>query len=436
MNFRSFFAFLLLFTFVSCDNEPLEGDFVVDDPSLLIPSFKAELEDFTFVGEFYNAQTVQGITTITGIRSNGDIITLNLNGAGTGSFDMVTQGFATFGIDVDPFAFSSNNQGGSGEVTVSQYSTELGVISGTFSFTATKPLLDANGQPILDGNGNPMFDVVVVTQGEFKNIPLQSDGSTGGGDGSQFYADVDGIPFVAGDETAGATYIESSDMLLIVGVNNNRTIQINIFNPKPGTYDLGADSTFETHAVYEVDGQNPYSTLIAEGGSGTLTITSLDFEANKVSGTFSFEAGRDEGNQTVSVTNGYFNNINIAAGLPGGNNDYLNAFIDGSPFSADDITIITTDMIAIQGVKTSTGEAIFFNFPADLEPGTYNLTFSGNINAGYFDGDVTFGSNNGLLVLLENSATFLRFAFNFQASLEPGGDIEHTISQGQFQYNL
>src|SRR5690606_25242024 len=113
---------------------PLEGEFVVDDPSLLIPSFKAELEDFTFEAEFYSAETVQGVTTITGIRSNGDIITLKLNGAGTGSFDMVTQGSATFGIDLDPFAFDSNNQGGSGIVTVSVYNIQQEIISGTFSF--------------------------------------------------------------------------------------------------------------------------------------------------------------------------------------------------------------------------------------------------------------------------------------------------------------
>lgn len=436
MNFRPLLALLLIIAFVSCDNEPLEGDFVVDDPSLLIPSFKAEFEDFTFVGEFYSAETVQGVTTITGVRSNGDIITLNLNGAGTGSFDMVTQGFATFGIDQEPFAFNSNNQGGFGQVTVTQYSTELEIISGTFFFTATKPILDANGQPILDGNGNPTFDVVVVSEGEFKNIPLVSDGSTGGGDTGEFYAEVDGIPFVAGDETAGATYFEASNTLVIVGVNNSRTIQINIVNPEAGTFDLGADSTIESYGVFQIDGQNPYTSLLSEGGSGTITITNLDFENNEVSGTFSFVAGRDEGNQTVTVANGYFNNINISDGVPGGGDDYLNAFVDGIAFSATDITITTTDIITIHGIKTSTGEAISFNLPADLEPGTYNFTFNGNINAAYYDGDVSFGSNNGLLVLIENSATLIRFAFNFQAVLEPGGDIEHTISQGLFQYNL
>src|SRR5690606_9913188 len=155
-----------------------------------------------------------------------------------------------------------------------------------------------------------------------------------------------------------------------------------------------------------------------------------------VSGTFSFIAGRDAGSETVTVEEGYFNQINITAGVPGSDDDYMTAFIDGIAFSADDITIITTEMIAIQGINTLTGEALFFNFPADLEPGTYNFTFDGDINAGYFNNEVTFGSNNGLFVLIENSGTLLRFAFNFQAALEPGGDIQHTISQGVFQYNF
>lgn len=436
MNFKPLFALLLLFTFVSCDNEPLEGEFIVDDPSLLIPSFKAELEDFTFEAEFYSAETLQGVTTITGIRSNGDIITLSLNGAGTGSFDLVTQGFATFGIDIEPFAFNTNNQGGSGQLTVTEYSVENEIISGTFSFTATRPLLDANGQPILDGDGNPTFDVVVITEGEFNNIPLVSDGSSGGGDNSEFYAEVNGLPFIAGNETAGASYIEASNTLVITGVNETRTIQISIVNPEPGTFELGANSTFETYAFYEIEGQDPYTTLLTEGGSGTVTITTLDFENNIVSGTFSFIAGRDAGSETVTVEEGYFNQINITAGVPGSDDDYMNAFIDGIAFSADDITIITTEMIAIQGINTLTGEALFFNFPADLEPGTYNFTFDGDINAGYFNNEVTFGSNNGLFVLIENSGTLLRFAFNFQAALEPGGDIQHTISQGVFQYNF
>src|SRR5690606_5800276 len=135
-------------------------------------------------------------------------------------------------------------------------------------------------------------------------------------DGSEFYAEVDGIPFVAGNETAGATYIEASNTLVIVGVNNNRTIQISVVDPEPGTYDLGANSTLETHAIYKIDGQDSYSTLLSEGGSGTLTITNLDFDNNEVSGTFSFVAGRDGGIETVDVEEGYFNQITISAGLP------------------------------------------------------------------------------------------------------------------------
>src|SRR5690606_2029297 len=106
------------------------------------------------------------------------------------------------------------------------------------SFTATRPLLDANGQPILDGDGNPTFDVVVITEGEFNNIPLVSDGSSGGGDNSEFYAEVDGLPFIAGNETAGASYIEASNKLVITGINETRTIQISIVNPEPGTFEL------------------------------------------------------------------------------------------------------------------------------------------------------------------------------------------------------
>ncbi len=427
---------LIAFVFISCDNEPLEGEFIVDDPTLLNPEFSAEVEGFTFVADTARAQTVQGVTTITGIRVNGDVIDLRLNGAGVGTFDMVTQGEAIFGINVDPQAFSTLNQGGFGQVVVTQYDTQLEVISGTFSFTATRPILDANGLPILDGTGNPTFDVVVITEGTFTEISLESDGTVGGGDEPEFFAEVEGLPFVAGSENAGATYIEETNTLIIQGINNERLIQINIINPELGTFDLGAETENDTKATYIIDEQEPYSTLLAEGGVGTITITEFDLENNIVSGTFSFVAGRNEGTETVTIENGFFNNLNIAAGLPGEGDDFMFAFIDGISFSADEISVETTEIHAIQAIKTSTGESFYFNFPADLETGTYQLTFDGEINAAYLDGETTFGSQTGLLVLLENSPEFIRFAFNMQTALEPGGEIIHSITEGSFKFAL
>lgn len=437
MNFKPLYAFAFLFViaFTSCDNEPLEGNFFVDDPSLLTPEFKAEFQDFTFTASVASAETVQGITTVSGLRINGDQIILKMNGSGVGPFDMVNQGEAIFGLNVSPEAFSTRNQGGSGQVVVTQYDVTQGVISGTFLFTATRPLLNVNGQPILDANGNPTFDVVVVTEGQFNNIPLVSDGSTGGDIPTEFYADVNGLPFIAGSETAGALFIQASNTLIIQGNNNDRTIQINIINPEPGTYDLGAVTTNESKATFNVDGQEPYTTLLDQGGLGTVTITALDLENNSVSGTFSFVAGRNEATEIITIENGFFNNLNIGAGLPG-DDDFLIARIDGLGFSADDITIVTTEIVAIQGVKTSTGEAIFFTFPADLDTGTYSMTFNGNINAEYFDSETTYGSHTGLLVLLENSAEFIRFAFNFQTAIEQGGEIIHLVSEGSFQFVL
>lgn len=438
MNLKHIFktVFISAFVFISCDNEPLEGEFVVDDPTVLIPEFTAEIEGFTFIADTARAQTVQGVTTITGIRSNGDVIDLRLNGAGVGTFDMVTQGEAIFGINVDPTAFSSRNQGGSGQVVVTQYDTQLEVISGTFSFTATRPLLDANGQPILDGTGNPTFDVVVISEGAFTNIALESDGSVGGGDEPEFFAEVDGLPFVAGSENAGATFIEETNTLIIQGINNERLIQINIINPELGTFDLGAETENDSKASYIVDEQEPYTSLLSEGGSGTITITTLDLENNTVSGTFSFVAGRNEGSETVTIESGFFNNLVIAAGLPGEGDDFMFAFIDGISFSADTISVITEENHTIQAIKTSTGEIITFTFPANLETGTYSLTFSGENNAQYFDGETTYGSQTGLLVLLENSAQFIRFAFNFQTAAEEGGEIIHQISEGSFKFAL
>lgn len=168
-----------LFVAISCEDEPLEGEYYNDDGDLIEDaSFIAELEDFTFVGSPAGAETLDGITTITGNRFNGDLIVLTLHGSGTGTFDMVSQGEATFGINVEPIAFSTNTDGGSGQVDISLYDADAGLISGTFSFIARRAILDGDGNPVLDGNGNPTFDSVTITDGKFVNIPLVSDGST------------------------------------------------------------------------------------------------------------------------------------------------------------------------------------------------------------------------------------------------------------------
>ncbi|MEX2349604.1 MAG: DUF6252 family protein [Flavobacteriaceae bacterium] len=438
MKFNSFFTLLLFtaFAFVACENEPIEGEFVSDDPQDYIASFTADVEGTFFEAETANAVTAEGVTTITGIRDNGDGITLIINGVGVGNFDLVTEGEATFGITQDSEAFSTNNEGSQGQVAVTQYDTNLGLISGTFSFTATRPLLDANGAPILDGEGNPTFASVIISEGQFTNIPLTSDGSGPTDPVTEFYAEVDGIPFVAGEETAGAFYDEATNTLIVQGVNNDKTVRMKVLNTAEGIFDLGATNAEESMGSYLIEGENPYTSELSEGGSGSVTITTFDLENNTISGTFEFTAGRDAGAETVVIENGYFENLPLTLGDPGGETDFMNAKIDGVDFSADDISIGTTGIISIEGVDTATGESIFISFPADTEPGTYSMTFSGDINASYFDGNISYGSETGLLILNENSASLVQFSFNFQASEEEGGAIVHSISEGLFQYNL
>lgn len=440
MNFKSFFTFALAFilVFVSCNNERLEGEFIVDDPSLLAPSFRANVEGVTFVGDTARAQTVQGITTITGIRSNNDIIVITISGTATGTYSLTSQGFATFGIDVEPLAFSTSNTGGAGQVVITQYDNDLEKISGTFSFTATRPLLDDNGNPILDGNGNPTFDTVMINQGEFTNVPLDSDGSVGGGDIdlSEFYADVDDIPFTADGQNVNAIYIESNNVMTIEAVSNNRTIKIKVVNPEEGEFDLGALSPQSSRATYGILGEIPYTTDVSQGGSGTITITSIDFFTKRVSGTFQFIAGREDGTETVNVANGTFTDINIITGLPDDGNDLMVAFIDGLDFAADEIVVIPTEeVITVIGSNSATNEMIIISFPTLSVPDVYNFTFDGEFNAVYFDGTNSFSSQNGIFVLIHNNTQRLRFYFNFNAVTEFGGDIEHIISQGLLHYN-
>lgn len=305
MKLNSLYALLLLsfftLTHISCENEPLEGDFVSDIPEEVIASFTAEVEGVTFVGDTARAVTTTGVTSITGIKGNGDIIVITFQGVGVGVFNLTgNSGEATFGISTSPTAFSTQNEGGIGEIIVTQYDVELGLASGTFAFVATRALVDANGQPILDENGNPTFDSVTVTDGIFTNISLVSDGST---------------------------------------------------------------------------------TLPPQ-------------------------------------------------------EDFMRARIDTLAFDTSNITIITSGFITVQGVNTLTNESLTITFPETAVPGTYDLTFTGEYSAGYFDNAVTFTSKTGVLTIIENSASLLQFTFSFEASLLEDGAIEHVVTDGSFQYFL
>lgn len=180
MKILKYFTVALLATcMLSCEDEKLEGTFINEDDQMNENAiFEAQVEDFHFVGVITKAETVQGITTISGKRFNGDEIIMRVHGTSEGTYSMVTQGEATFGINVAPEAFSTNTEGGLGIVDISLYDPNEGLISGTFSFIARRALLDGDGNPILDGNGNPMFDSVTVSEGKFVNLHLTTDGSS------------------------------------------------------------------------------------------------------------------------------------------------------------------------------------------------------------------------------------------------------------------
>ena len=177
-------------------------------------------------------------------------------------------------------------------------------------------------------------------------------------------------------------------------------------------------------------------TLYSENGSGTVKITTFDLENNIVSGTFEFIAGRNEGTETITIANGTFETLTIEYGEPGDASDFMTIQIGESSFAADSVSVNADEtFITVEGVNTITGEIITVQFPLETEAGTYTFSFGGEINATYFDGEQLYGSQSGLLILLENSEERIRFTFNFQAVLEEGGDTVYSLSQGFFQYN-
>lgn len=165
--------------------------------------------------------------------------------------------------------------------------------------------------------------------GEFPEDP------NGAGTG-QFVASVAGQQFVA----EAATGILNDGVLLISGMKlNGETIVLSIGSAAEGTFDLGGDGSSSNFGQYLEEGNDPYPyvTTSGSGGSGELTITTLDNEAKLVSGTFSFVGVREKLDSSglpilddndmpvmeeIRVDNGSFNSILFMT--MGGRNDNEN----------------------------------------------------------------------------------------------------------------
>lgn len=236
--------------------------------------------------------------------------------------------------------------------------------------------------------------------------------------------------------------------------NNGEAIILSVFANSSGTYPLGVTtSSGQLNGgtyMQETGSTSPFVSVTntSSDPQGEITISEMNTVTQKITGTFHFTGYSntiDSSGSPVIVekefTNGKFYNLQYEGDLgnTNGNTNSDNSFfakVDGTEFVEDSftgakLTVGATTTITLSAVKNSL-ETIGLFFPADIIPGTYNLSSFGEYRGQYSISttDINGAQSGTVTVTTHNPATrYLEATFNFEAG-PIGGTATHSITEG------
>ena len=450
-------SLLLFFIHFSCVNEPLEGDFPQDDGVLNIE--EGEFRANVGIGDFSTglAEGVLSNTdllTITGtVPDTGESIVLTIENPGVGTFN-ITAGLGTQNSGVyietnpeNPFV-SDGTFGVFGQLNITEFDAQNATVSGTFSFTGVRVVLDVDGNPVLDSNGQPTLETEEITNGVFNKIPYTTEDQGGGGTPitDEFFAKVFGVNFDTESVTTSLNTVAGVSVVKIVAVNElGEIIRIDIpedlgigtFAMEPLSDGTKLIGLFNPATVGENLTSNP----------GTINITRFNVFTGIIEATFEFTAtdplGQDP--SIAEITEGSFKVDYISS--PGDTVTSFTAFIDGEFFGPDSIFVGETifnglSRFNITAIISDTGQKMGLFFPTDIEIGTYEMTtnlIDGSEKFCQYTPEIgetiTYISNPGTLTIsdYDQDAGFVEGTFTYTALDLTAQDPEvYQITEGEF----
>ncbi len=451
----------IAFQFISCDNEPITGEFILDDENGATEGqFIAEIEGQEFVAVTVSATlTSDNEMVITGTKPGGENISLAVADAAVGSFDLSLGNInlnsgSYFDGSANPLPYiSAESLGGYGLLNITALDASALTVSGTFSFVGSRIKVDGDGNPILDGSGNPVLEDITITNGAFNEIPYILDdtgggggGGTGGGDpNNEFFAKAFGEDFIADNITVTEPMVGDVHMINIEAKSSTGE-QIRIDVPRSlgvGTFDMVQISD-GTELIGLYNAGNGADNLTSN--PGTITITEFDLVLGVLTATFEFTA-TDPFNilpDVVDITEGSF--TVYFEGIPGANNMF-SATIDGAAYTPDSENLeITTDVFngypTITITTTVEDQRMVLTFPATITEGTFDMSeevIDGDEIVSTYTPDVgtsiTYVSNPGTITITNYDLTtgIIEGTFNYSA-IDPSGQDPtiHQVTAGQF----
>lgn len=337
--FYSFFV-IIAASFASCENEPLEGEFVTEVPTNPSGNFQVEIDTELFVADHVqSSSTNMGLQIVASSATGENLISMTIANPTVGEHDLSsgTGNMITYTPGVASQTMYTNI---SGTITITEIDSENDLISGTFNAV----LEEFDGE---EAN-------VEFTNGVFEDLDYTSEENN---DPAIFEAELDGELFTASIVEAEV----SQNGLEMAAQNENEAIGIQIFNLEEGTFDLSNENVGILLYSPDINSEEIAYNLT----EGTVTITEIDYDNSTISGEFvgtlSEWAGEAE---DIQVTNGIFTNIPFSQEGPVGG-DYATALIDGEEFVANIFgTVEGGNTLALNFVRNNLESIVLF-LPAD-----------------------------------------------------------------------
>ena len=264
--------------------------------------------------------------------------------------------------------------------------------------------------------------------------PDDNNGEPGGYDPlptPEFKAKVDGVDFVAMEKVAT---IDQNNILFIGGLDSkDAAISIAISNFEgEKTYDFNI--TNQNGAGYISDTSNAFNsyTTFGENGSGNVIITGWNASDSIINGTFSFVAEHFNNGETVTVTDGFFNHLQVV--FEADNSNHFSAKIDGVNWSQSGSNVSgneSTNHISINAHNPYNDTGFSVLLPSNITGGVYNFNMS-DYSIIYIENSELYTAVSGSINITLHDQANDRMEATFEFVGVEGGDVKE-FTEGSFK---
>ncbi|WP_024772477.1 DUF6252 family protein [Aquimarina macrocephali] len=224
--------------------------------------------------------------------------------------------------------------------------------------------------------------------------------------------------------------------LVISGSSGDKSISFTTTSTNVGTYKTALQT------ISKVSFQKNQTKFISKDGETEGEVSITEIYNNEISGNFHFKDLKDDNGNPINFNNGWFYRLPLENGTieeevtqeinPCLLNASLTAMVNNTEMITDDHTakLFGVDDASILITATNETEEVNIVFMADVAPGTYPLTGSGNYSASYEVNNDKSSALSGTLIITNHDIETKCISGSFEFETRSGSQI----SQGSFDF--